>query len=169
MEQKQNENISEEDIQLLDSIYNENLEKNSVMIYLQKIQSALGYVPEYAIKYLASKTKASESHMFGVITFYSQFSTKPVGKNIIKICNGTACHVGGSKVLAKKLKAMLKVDDENPTTEDRLFTVQPVACLGCCALAPAMMVNDIVYGTLTVDKMKDIIETYKEESENGDI
>ncbi|MEN8154056.1 MAG: NAD(P)H-dependent oxidoreductase subunit E [Acidobacteriota bacterium] len=168
MEQKENEVISAEDIQVLDSIYNENREYDSIMIYLQKIQSALGYVPEYAIKYLASKTKASESHMFGVITFYSQFSTKPVGKNIIKICNGTACHVGGSKVLGKKLKAMLNVDDENPTTEDRLFTVQPVACLGCCALAPAMMVNDKVYGTLTVEKMKDIIETYKKGSENGD-
>ncbi len=169
MTEKENEIISPENIQVLDTIYKENKDKNSVMIYLQKIQAALGYVPEYAIKYLAEKTNVSESHMFGVITFYSQFSRKPVGKNIIKICNGTACHVGGSKLLAKKLKAMLHVDDENPTTEDRLFTVQPVACLGCCALAPAMMVNDKVYGTLTVDKMKEIIETYKEESENGDI
>ena len=169
MEQEQSEVITSENIQILDTIYNENRDKNSIMIYLQKIQSELGYVPEYAIKYLASKTKASESHMFGVITFYSQFSRKPVGKNIIKICNGTACHVGGSKVLAKKLKSMLNVDDENPTTEDRLFTVQPVACLGCCALAPAMMINDKVFGSLTLDKMKDIIETYKKESENGDI
>jgi len=166
MEQNQNETLTEENLQLLENIFNENREKNSVMIYLQKIQSELGYVPQYAIEYLAGKTKASESHMFGVITFYSQFSTKPVGKNIIKICNGTACHVGGSKVLGKKLKQMLKVDDENPTTEDRLFTVQNVACLGCCALAPAMMVNDKVYGTLTLDKMKEIIESYRKEAEN---
>ncbi len=169
MDQIENEIASEENIQLLDSIFEENRDKESIMIYLQKIQSELGYVPQYAIKYLASKTKTSESHMFGVITFYSQFSTKPVGKNIIKICNGTACHVGGSKVLGKKLKAMLNVDDENPTTEDRLFTVQNVACLGCCALAPAMMVNDKVYGTLTLEKMKEIIEIYKKESENSDV
>ena len=64
---------------------------------------------------------------------------------------------------------MLSVDDENPTTEDRLFTVQPVACLGCCALAPAMMGNDKVYGTLTLDKMKEIIDTYRKDTENGDI
>lgn len=169
MEEKLNEIATKEDIQLLDSIYKQNKDKDSIMIYLQKIQSELGYVPQYAIEYLAGKTKASESHMFGVITFYSQFSTKPVGKNIIKICNGTACHVGGSKLLGKKLKAMLSVDDENPTTEDRLFTVQPVACLGCCALAPAMMVNDKVYGTLTLDKMKEIIDTYRKDTENGDI
>ena len=169
MEEKLNETASQEDIELLDSIYKANRQTNSVMVYLQKIQSTLGYVPEYAIKYLARKTKASESHMFGVVTFYSQFSTKPVGKNIIKICNGTACHVGGSKVLAKKLKSMLNVDDENPTTEDRLFTVQNVACLGCCALAPAMMINDKVYGTLTLDKMKEIVETYRKDSENEDM
>ena len=166
MEEKLNETLTEESLQLLDSIYEKNKDRDSVMIYLQKIQSELGYVPQYAIKYLAGKTKSSESHMFGVITFYSQFSTKPVGKNIIKICNGTACHVGGSKVLGKKLRQMLSVNDENPTTEDRLFTVQPVACLGCCALAPAMMVNDKVYGTLTLDKMKEIIESYRKEAEN---
>ncbi len=166
MEEKLNETLTEETLQLLDSIYEKNKDRDSVMIYLQKIQSELGYVPQYAIEYLSKKTKASESHMFGVVTFYSQFSTKPVGKNIIKICNGTACHVGGSKVLGKKLKSMLNVDDENPTTEDRLFTVQPVACLGCCALAPAMMVNDKVYGTLTLDKMKEIIDSYRQEAEN---
>ena len=166
MDEKLNETLTEENLQLLDAIYEENRDRDSVMIYLQKIQSELGYVPQYAIEYLAKKTRASESHMFGVITFYSQFSTKPVGKNIIKICNGTACHVGGSKILGKKLKSLLRVDDDNPTTEDRLFTVQNVACLGCCALAPAMMVNDKVYGTLTLEKMKEIIEGFKKASEN---
>lgn len=169
MEEKQNETITEESLQQLDRIYKDYKDKDSVMIYLQKIQSEFGYVPQYAIEYLAKKTKASESHMFGVITFYSQFSTKPVGKNIIKICNGTACHVGGSKVLGKKLKSMLNVNDENPTTEDRLFTVQPVACLGCCALAPAMMVNEKVYGTLTLEKMKEIIESYRKDADNEGI
>jgi len=169
MEEKPNETLTGENLQILEKIFNENRDKGSVMIHLQKIQSELGYVPQYAIEYLAGKTKASESHMFGVVTFYSQFSTKPVGKNIIKICNGTACHVGGSKVLGKKLKSMLNVDDENPTTGDRLFTVQNVACLGCCALAPAMMVNDKVYGTLTLEKMKEIIDSYRKDTGNGDI
>jgi NADH-quinone oxidoreductase subunit E len=87
-----------------------------------------------------------------------------MGKNIIKACNGTACHVGGSKVLGKKLKSHLDVDDENPTTEDRLFTVQNVACLGCCALAPAMMVNGKVYGKLNVDRMIEVVESYRKAS-----
>jgi NADH-quinone oxidoreductase subunit E len=87
-----------------------------------------------------------------------------MGKHIIKVCNGTACHVGGSKVLGKKLKSHLHVDDENPTTEDRLFTVQNVACLGCCALAPAMMVDGKVYGKLDVDRIIDVVESYRKAS-----
>ena len=89
-----------------------------------------------------------------------------MGKNIIKICNGTACHVGGSKLLSKKLRSLLKVNEENPTTVDRLFTVLNVACLGCCALAPAMMVNEKVFGSLTEPKIKEIIHDYRTASEN---
>jgi NADH:ubiquinone oxidoreductase subunit E len=152
---------SPQEMEEMEELFNKHSRENSLMIYLQKVQGKFGYVPPFAIKYIADRTLFSESRIYGVITFYTQFSTKPVGKNIIKICNGTACHVGGSKVLGKKLKAHLKVDDENPTTEDRVFTVQPVACLGCCALAPAMMVNDRVYGKLTVDSMKDVVESYR--------
>ena len=158
-----------EDLENLEEVFARNAKENSLMIYLQQIQAKLGYVPDFAIKYIAERTLFSESRIYGVITFYTQFSTKPVGKNIIKICNGTACHVGGSKVLVKKLKSLLKVDDENPTTEDRLFTVQNVACLGCCALAPAMMVNDKVYGQLDADKMKDVVEGYRKASLAEDV
>ena len=158
-----------ENKEILDGIYNDYAEENSLMIYLQQTQAHYGYVPPYAIQYFSQRMHTSESHIYGVITFYSQFSTKPVGKNIIKICNGTACHVGGSKVLAKKLKSFLKVDDENPTTEDRLFTVQNVACLGCCALAPAMMVNDKVYGSLDLDRMKAVIEGYRTAGEQEEM
>lgn len=147
--------------EILDRIFHDFSHENSLMIYLQQTQAQYGYVPPFAITYLSGRMHISESHIYGVITFYSQFSTKPVGKNIIKICSGTACHVGGSKVLVKKLKSYLRVDDENPTTEDRLFTVQNVACLGCCALAPAMMVNDKVYGSLDLDRMKVVIDGYR--------
>ncbi len=160
---------SPEDLEVLEDVFDRNSEENSLMIYLQQVQAQFGYVPPFAIQYIAEHTLFSESRIFGVITFYTQFSLKPVGKNIIKICNGTACHVGGSKVLAKKLRSLLKVDDENPTTEDRLFTVQPVACLGCCALAPAMMVNDRVYGKLTVDSMKEVVESYRKAAELEDV
>jgi NADH-quinone oxidoreductase subunit E len=153
-----------EEKEALERVFSAHSQENSLMIYLQQMQAEFGYIPDFVVKYIAARTLFSESHIYGVITFYTQFSLKPMGKNIVKVCNGTACHVGGSKVLGKKLKAHLHVDDENPTTEDRLFTVQNVACLGCCALAPAMMVNGKVYGKLNVDRMIDVVESYRKAS-----
>jgi len=153
-----------EDMENLEKLFVKYSKENSLMIYLQKIQGEFGYIPDFAIKYLAERTLFSESRIYGVLTFYTQFSLKPMGKNIVKVCNGTACHVGGSKVMGKKIKTYLKVDDENPTTEDRLFTVQNVACLGCCALAPAVMINGKVYGKQNFESLKEVIETYRKAS-----
>jgi NADH:ubiquinone oxidoreductase subunit E len=161
--------LSDKEMEEVENIYQKYAGIKSLMVFLQHIQSEFGYVPEYAVKYISEKMHVSESHIYGVITFYSQFSITPVGKNIIKVCNGTACHVGGSKVLGKKLRSFLKLDDEEETTEDRLFTVQSVACLGCCALAPAMMVNDKVYGKLDIDKIKIVIEDHRKSSESADL
>jgi NADH-quinone oxidoreductase subunit E len=155
---------SSEELEALARVFDANRQENSLMIYLQQMQEEFGYIPDFVIKYIAARTLFSESHIYGVVTFYAQFSLKPMGKNIIKACNGTACHVGGSKMLAKKLKSYLEVDDENPTTGDRLFTVQNVACLGCCALAPAMMVNGKVFGKLDANKMIEIVESYRKAS-----
>ena len=105
--------------------------------------------------------RIAESHIFGVITFYAQFRTIPVGKNIVKICCGTACHVGGATILSETLHSYLNLDGNRDTTEDGLFTVQNVACLGCCALAPAMMINGKVYGKLDVNEIKRIIDSYR--------
>lgn len=164
---KQDIEFTKEDEQKVEEVYQRFSHANSLMIYLQQMQAAFGYVPQYAIQYLSRKTHISESHIYGVLTFYAQFSMTPVGKNIVKACHGTACHVGGSKVLTKKLRAHLKLKEEEETTEDRLFTVQNVACLGCCALAPAMMVNDKVYGKLNVDRIKEVIETYRKAAEDA--
>lgn len=161
MEPQENTTPSAEELQALEDIYIKFAPKKSLMIFLQQIQTAFKYLPPFAIQYISKKTNISESHIYGVITFYAQFSLKPVGENIIKICNGTACHVGGSKVLGKKLRSQLKLSDENETTEDFLFTVQNVACLGCCALAPAMMINDKVFGNLDAEKVKEVVETYR--------
>ncbi len=168
MQTQETVSLSNEEMEVVGEIFKKYSIANSLMILLQKIQSEFGYVPEFAIRYLSERMHVAESHIYGVITFYSQFSTIPVGKNIIKACNGTACHVGGSKVLGKKLRSYLKLDEDNETTEDRLFTVQNVACLGCCALAPAMMVNDKVYGKLDIDQVKAVIESCREASENED-
>lgn len=169
MQMQETEALTSEEMELVENIYDQYSSTKSLMILLQQIQSEFGYVHEYAIQYLSEKMHVAESHIYGVITFYSQFSTIPVGKNIIKICNGTACHVGGSKVLGKKLRSYLKLDEESETTEDKMFTVQNVACLGCCALAPAMMVNDKVYGKLDIDQVKSVIESYRQTSENEEL
>ena len=159
---------SAEDKKALDALFEEHAFESSLMIYLQQVQAKFGYIPQFAIQYLSKRLKISESHIYGVITFYAQFSMTPVGKNIVKVCCGTACHVGGSKVLGKKLRSHLKLADEEETTEDRMFTVQSVACLGCCALAPAMMVNGKVYGKLDMDRVKEVVETYRKASETDD-
>jgi NADH-quinone oxidoreductase subunit E len=161
MDVQENTAPSAEELKALEDIYTEFAPKNSLMIFLQQIQAKFNYLPPFAIEYISEKTNISESHIYGVITFYAQFSLKPVGKNIIKVCNGTACHVGGSKVLGKKLRSYLKLSDEEETTEDFVFTVQNVACLGCCALAPAVMVNGKVYGKMDVDRVKEVVETYR--------
>jgi NADH-quinone oxidoreductase subunit E len=157
---------TKEDFKVVEETLKEHSNNHSLMIYLQQIQAKFGYVPEFSIPIVSKWMNVSESHIYGLITFYSQFSTTPVGKNIIKICTGTACHVGGSKVLRKKLRSYLKLTEEDETTDDMLFTVQNVACLGCCALAPAMMVNGKVFGQLNVDTVKEIIETYRSASNN---
>ena len=94
--------------------------------------------------------------MLGVATFYSQFRLKPVGKNLILLCKGTACHVNGADSIAKALRDELGIGD-GETTEDGLFSLKEVACLGCCSLSPVMMVNETAYGSLTPEKAKEIV------------
>lgn len=152
----------------LDQIYEKYIREKSLMIYLQQIQSEFGYVPGFAIKYISKKMNVAESHIYGVITFYAQFRTIPVGKHIVKICCGTACHVGGATILSETLNAYLNLGSLSDTTEDGLFTIQNVACLGCCALAPAMMINGKVYGKLDVNEVKRIIDSYRHGSAGQD-
>ena len=153
---------SKEDLKSLEKLYKDYEDKKSLMIYLQQIQTKFGYVPTYAIRFLSEKMHVAESHIYGVITFYAQFRTKPVGKNIVKVCHGTACHVGGATILSEALNDYLGVDEINDTTEDGQFTVQDVACLGCCALAPAVMVNDKVHGKLDVNSVRKVIDSYRD-------
>lgn len=115
---------------------------------LQSAQEHFGYIPRRAIKYISRVTYTPESTIYGVVTFYSQFRLQPMGKYQIRLCCGTACHVSGAPMLLDTLRDELGVE-ENGTTEDNLFTLFTVACLGCCSLAPVMMINDETYGKLT--------------------
>lgn len=133
--------------------------KGSLIPLLQGAQSIYGYIPTAAFEKISEETGISLSDMYGVATFYAQFRLKPAGKHIIKVCHGTACHVQNADAITDAIKEALGVND-GETTPDRLFTLESVACLGCCSLAPVMMIGEETYGKLTgasaVKVIKDI-------------
>lgn len=137
--------------------------KGSLITILQKTQEVYDYLPEEAIKYISVKTSIPCSEIMGVATFYTQFRFQPVGKYMIMLCQGTACHVNGSKKIMKTINEYLGISD-GETTEDGLFSLKCVACLGCCSLSPVMMINDKTYGSLTPEKTREILRQLKEEN-----
>jgi len=130
----------------------------SLIPVLQKTQDALGYLSSETLKGISGALGIPLSDIYGVVTFYSQFRLKPSGKNIIKVCHGTACHVGASEGISEALEDELKIS-HGDTTPDGKFTLERVACLGCCSLAPCIMINNETYGRLTPDKARKIIRS----------
>lgn len=133
---------------------------------LQKLQGAYGYLPEDIISRLSERTGIFVSNIMGVATFYSQFKLQPAGEHTIKLCFGTACHVNGAETVAEALCDELGISIGG-TTSDGKFTLESVACLGCCSLAPVMMIDGETFGRLTPDKARQTIRNYyaKEGSE----
>lgn len=127
---------------------------------LADIQRQFGYLPQDVVAEAARILDIPAAELFGVATFYSMFRLKPLGKYVIRLCRGTACHVQGSLRIAEELQRRLKVN-EGDTTDDGLFTLQFVACLGCCSLAPVMMVGEDVHGRLTPDKAVKVLDAYR--------
>ena len=127
---------------------------------LQKLQEAYGYLPRNVIERLSEKTGIFVSQIMGVVTFYSQFRLEPIGKNIVKICFGTACHVIGAENVADAICRELGIQ-LGGTTEDRLFTVESVACIGCCSLAPVITIDDETHGRLTPDTAREAIRGFR--------
>ena len=134
----------------------------SVITILQKTQELYGYVPMDAVYRIAEATGNSPAKVLGVATFYSQFRFTAVGKHLILLCKGTACHVNGADGIADAVMDELGIADGG-TTEDGLFSLSLVACLGCCSLAPVMMIGDRTYGTLTPDKARKILRDIRKE------
>jgi len=132
---------------------------------LQKVQEELGYVPEEAIFAVSRKSGVPASEVFGVLTFYAQFRLTPQGRNVIKVCRGTACHVRGSARILRTLEGHLGIR-AGETTEDLQFTLEEIRCLGSCSLAPVMVVNQETYGRLTSEKASQILESYQENDKN---
>ena len=127
---------------------------------LQSAQERFGYIPRRAIKYISGATNIPESAIYGVITFYSQFRLQPMGKYVIRVCAGTACHVSGSKMILEAVQDELGIE-VGGTTEDGLFTLFTVACIGCCSLAPVIMVGDKTHGRLTPAEARKVIRSYQ--------
>ncbi len=137
--------------------------KGSLITILQKAQDIYGYLPTDVIYHIAEKIESTPAEVMGVATFYTQFRLKPVGKYLIMLCQGTACHVNGSERIENTIKEHLGISD-GETTDDGLFTLKNVACLGCCSLSPVMMINGETYGSLTPEKTVSILEGLKEEN-----
>jgi len=128
---------------------------------LQGVQGIYGYLPEDAMDFIAKKLGITGGHVFGVATFYSHFTLTPKGKYIIKVCDGTACHVRKSTDIIKTIQSELGLSDQKNTSDDGLFTLEAVACLGACGLAPVLTVNDEVYGAMTIVKTKELLDRIK--------
>lgn len=138
-------------------------QKNTIAL-LQAIQEYYRYLPREVFPYLAKKLGISEATIYGVATFYENFSLEPKGKFVIKVCDGTACHVRHSLPILEALRKELGLSEEKKTTEDLLFTVETVSCLGACGLAPAITINDEVYPAMTPEKALAILEELRGEA-----
>ena len=134
--------------------------KGGLIPVLQEIQGTFGYLPPEALETVSEELLLPLAEIYGVATFYAQFHLKPRGRHIIRVCRGTACHVRGSLKILEKIKELLQVE-ENETTEDLRFTLEPVACIGACGLAPVIMIDDETFGRLTVDKVEGILERFR--------
>ena len=137
--------------------------EGSLITILQKAQEIYGYLPREIIEYIAGELKQKTAKVYGVATFYTQFRFEPVGKYLIMLCMGTACHVNGAKTIEAAVCDELGISD-GETTEDGLFTLNNVACIGCCSLSPVMMINGETYGQLTSDKVRSILSELREAS-----
>jgi len=134
--------------------------KGNMIPLLQGTQNLYGFIPEAALVMISEHTGLNISEMYGVATFYAQFRLKPVGKIIIKVCHGTACHVQNANMISDAIEEALQIKD-GETTPDGLFTLESVACLGCCSLAPVMMIGEESFGKLTGKSAVQVIKEIK--------
>lgn len=138
-------------------------QKRYLLPILQMVQETCGYLPPRAIRMTAAHVALPACEVYGVATFYNQFRFTPPGKNPIRICLGTACHVRGGEAILETFERALDIE-EGQTTEDRLFSIERVACVGCCALAPVVTVDETVHGNMAFNKVPLLIEKYRDKS-----
>lgn len=136
-------------------------EPNNLLEVLRRVQDRLGYLPEEAIERVARHLRISPTQVYGVATFYSHFRLTPRGRKLVRVCRGTACHVRGGPKIRRVVEQELGIT-AGETTPDMAFTYETVVCIGACALAPTMVVEDIVYGEMTAERVKDVLAAERE-------
>lgn len=135
--------------------------KGTTIPLLQEVQRREGYLSRESMKYLAEKTQLNLADLYGVATFYAMFRLKPQGRNVVRVCLGTACHVSGSDSVLSAMRKELELAPGEDTTLDGEFTLLEVACLGCCSLAPVIMVNDTTHGQVNPDHLGQVLDKYR--------
>ena len=142
--------------------------QQAIISILQEIQEVYHYLPREVFPLLSEKLDMSEAKIYSIATFYENFSLEPKGKYVLKVCDGTACHVRKSIPILEKLRSELGLSDSKKTTDDLNFTVETVSCLGACGLAPVLTVNDVVHPEMTPDKVVALLKELKEEIANAE-
>lgn len=140
--------------------------KSALIAVLQEVQKEYRYLPEEVLHYVASAMEITPAKVYSVATFYENFSLEPKGKYVIKICDGTACHVKKSIPVLNALRNELGLSESKHTTDDLMFTVETVSCLGACGLAPVITVNDKVYAKMTPESAKELLKSIREEAQS---
>jgi len=141
-------------------IHKNNAEQGSIIPILQEIQEVYGYIPTIAIDRIAKITGITNGEIYGTATFYNMFRLEPLGENLVKVCHGTACHLAGAERIAESIAIEVGAK-EGETSKDGKFTIEQVACLGCCSSAPALMINDEIYGRLTPESVRKVLKKCK--------
>jgi NADH-quinone oxidoreductase subunit E len=157
------------DLSAVDAIVEKSgYKQESIISVLQEIQEIYHYLPREVFPILSEKMKMSEARIYSIATFYENFSLEPKGKYVIKICDGTACHVRKSIPILEKLRSELGLSADKKTTDDLNFTVETVSCLGACGLAPVLTVNDVVHPEMTPEKVVALLNQLKEELKDAE-
>jgi NADH-quinone oxidoreductase subunit E len=142
-----------------------NHDKTRLIPVLQEIQEEYKYLPEDVLTYTATALGISPAQVYGVASFYAHFTLKPKGKHVIRLCDGTACHVKGTPPILAAVRDLLNLTEEKNTTPDMLFTLETVSCLGACGLAPVMLIDEEVHGQVTAERAVELIEEIRDREE----
>ncbi|MDY0077560.1 MAG: NAD(P)H-dependent oxidoreductase subunit E [Bacteroidales bacterium] len=144
--------------QVIEIIEKNNNDKTRLIAILQQVQDVYRFLPPQVLTYVATALDMPVAEVYGVATFYAHFSLEAKGKYVIKVCDGTACHVKGSSKLLDTLRKKLKLNEQKHTSDDMLFTIEAVSCLGACGLAPVMVINEQVYGEINAKRCDEVIQ-----------